>query len=116
MNIPFQLSREQCQAEIKHFSGANYHKFTNIAQAEAYVNAPEPSTAGSPRKAQVSFPSSDTRSSKRPRLMNDEGEGAAEDEDKSSQDVVYCDGACKGNGKSGSVAGIGVYWGPRDPR
>ena len=31
-------------------------------------------------------------------------------------DVVYSDGACKGNGKVGPVAGIGVWWGPDDPR
>lgn len=30
--------------------------------------------------------------------------------------VVYCDGACKGNGKVGSVAGIGVWWGNNDSR
>lgn len=30
--------------------------------------------------------------------------------------VVYSDGACKGNGKVGSVAGIGVWWGNNDPR
>ena len=30
--------------------------------------------------------------------------------------VVYCDGACKGNGKAGSVAGIGVWWGRGDSR
>jgi ribonuclease HI len=26
-------------------------------------------------------------------------------------DIVYCDGACKGNGQQGAVAGIGVWWG-----
>ncbi|TFK63966.1 ribonuclease H-like protein, partial [Pluteus cervinus] len=31
-------------------------------------------------------------------------------------DVVYSDGACKGNGRPGSVAGIGVWWGHDDPR
>ena len=36
--------------------------------------------------------------------------------DESGWDVVYSDGACKGNGKVGSVAGIGVWWGPDDPR
>ncbi|KAL0569981.1 hypothetical protein V5O48_011974 [Marasmius crinis-equi] len=30
--------------------------------------------------------------------------------------VVYCDGACKGNGKEGSVAGIGVWWAHDDKR
>jgi len=30
--------------------------------------------------------------------------------------VVYTDGACSGNGRSGSTAGIGVWWGPNDAR
>ncbi|KAL0066624.1 hypothetical protein AAF712_006428 [Marasmius tenuissimus] len=30
--------------------------------------------------------------------------------------VVYCDGACKGNGQDGSVAGIGVWWAHDDKR
>ena len=30
--------------------------------------------------------------------------------------VVYCDGACRGNGKTGSIAGVGVYWGEGDQR
>ncbi|KAH9957145.1 ribonuclease H-like domain-containing protein [Russula dissimulans] len=30
--------------------------------------------------------------------------------------VVYTDGACSGNGQSGSIAGIGVWWGPNDAR
>ncbi|KDR85557.1 hypothetical protein GALMADRAFT_35681, partial [Galerina marginata CBS 339.88] len=31
-------------------------------------------------------------------------------------DIVYSDGACKGNGKVGSIAGVGVWWGPNDSR
>jgi len=31
-------------------------------------------------------------------------------------DVVYSDGACQGNGGPNAVAGIGVWWGPGDPR
>lgn len=30
--------------------------------------------------------------------------------------VVYTDGSCRGNGKVGSVAGVGVWWGDDDPR
>jgi hypothetical protein len=33
-----------------------------------------------------------------------------------TEDVVYTDGACSRNGHTGSVAGIGVWWGPNDPR
>lgn len=31
-------------------------------------------------------------------------------------DIVYSDGACKGNGGRHAVAGIGVWWGHDDPR
>lgn len=31
-------------------------------------------------------------------------------------DIVYSDGACKANGARGAIAGIGVWWGPNDPR
>ncbi|KAJ7204408.1 ribonuclease H-like domain-containing protein [Mycena pura] len=37
-------------------------------------------------------------------------------EDGDGRLVVYSDGACKGNGQAGSVAGIGVWWGEGDPR
>ncbi|KAG1773988.1 ribonuclease H-like domain-containing protein [Suillus placidus] len=37
-------------------------------------------------------------------------------EDEPGYDVVYSDGACKGNGQVGSVAGVGVWWGWNDSR
>jgi hypothetical protein len=40
----------------------------------------------------------------------------AEVEDTTGWDIVYSDGACKGNGKVGSFAGVGVWWGPKDKR
>jgi hypothetical protein len=33
-----------------------------------------------------------------------------------AEEVVYTDGACSRNGRAGSVAGIGVWWGPNDTR
>lgn len=36
--------------------------------------------------------------------------------DESTWDIAFTDGACRGNGKVGSVAGIGVWWGRDDPR
>ena len=30
--------------------------------------------------------------------------------------VVYCDGCCFNNGRTGASAGIGVYWGEDSPR
>jgi ribonuclease HI len=29
---------------------------------------------------------------------------------------IYTDGACRGNGKKGAFGGVGVYFGPQDPR
>ncbi|KAG9053858.1 hypothetical protein FS842_006941 [Serendipita sp. 407] len=43
---------------------------------------------------------------------NDKVKGGAQ----SDADIVYTDGACRGNGKAGAVAGIGVWWGSDDPR
>ena len=31
-------------------------------------------------------------------------------------DIVYSDGACRANGAANAVGGIGVWWGPNDPR
>jgi ribonuclease HI len=30
--------------------------------------------------------------------------------------IIYTDGACRGNGRNGSIAGVGVFFGPQDPR
>jgi hypothetical protein len=43
-------------------------------------------------------------------------ESSPDVQDESIWDVAYTDGACKGNGQPGSVAGIGVWWGRDDPR
>jgi ribonuclease HI len=37
-------------------------------------------------------------------------------QDESGWDVVYSDGACKGNGQARATAGVGVWWGENDPR
>jgi ribonuclease HI len=29
---------------------------------------------------------------------------------------VWTDGACRANGQRGAIAGVGVYFGPRDPK
>lgn len=30
--------------------------------------------------------------------------------------IAYSDGACRGNGNANAIAGVGVWWGPEDPR
>ena len=89
--------REECQEQVHGFVGARYKKFKTEEEAQAYV-------AGVP--IAPSWVHSPASKSPAPGDVVDE----------TGWDVVYCDGACKGNGMPGSVAGIGVWWGKNDPR
>ena len=88
--------REECRQQVENYPGAIFKKFGSMADATAYVTGAGGST------------SSSSSPSKRKKI--------SEEEDDEDVDVVYCDGACKGNGHEGSVAGIGVWWGAGDPR
>ena len=48
--------------------------------------------------------------------LNETKRTIGEAENESGWDIVYSDGACKGNGKVDSVAGLGVWWGHHDAR
>lgn len=95
--------RSECEAQIKGYPGAKYKKFMNAAEAEAFASGV--AVAVNPGN----FDASPEAKSKK-RAMS------AEVEDESEWDVVYSDGACKGNGQEGSYAGVGVWWGENDPR
>lgn len=107
--------REECDAQIRGYKGAKYKKFSDAAAAEEFV-----ATNASTSLAISEIPGDNTaanattanalvkKGKKRVRSPDIDDEGG--------WDVVYCDGACKGNGRAGSVAGIGVWWGRNDPR
>lgn len=97
------FSRSDCEERIKGYQGAVFKKFSTAAEAEAFAKG-EPSTTTTQKPVPVE---NKTTSNKRTLTTST-------NEDQSI--VVYSDGACKGNGKEGSVAGIGVYWGTDDPR
>ncbi|PPQ99538.1 hypothetical protein CVT24_005328 [Panaeolus cyanescens] len=97
-------SWDDCEAQVKGFLGAKYKKFLNRAEAEAFV-------AGGGPAAPSAAPSTSVAASK-----NLQATKTPDEDDESGFIVVYTDGACKGNGKNGSVAGVGVWWGPNDPR
>ena len=59
------------------------------------------------------YPRPSSLTSRGPIKMTSNAELAKEEE---GWDVVYTDGACKGNGQAGSIAGVGVWWGYNDPR
>ncbi|TFK41995.1 ribonuclease H-like domain-containing protein [Crucibulum laeve] len=97
---------DDCQAQIKGYPNAKYKKFPNAAEAEQFLVGTATTSALA------------TSSSSAEATTNAKGKKRAYDEDvdETGWDVVYSDGACKGNGKVGSMAGIGVWWGPSDAR
>jgi ribonuclease HI len=112
---------EECEAQVKNFHGAIYKKLTTETEALAFITMESRPSLPSSRlsssavsPAAISPPRSvaATSSTFRPStaiVANDK-------EDEPGYDVVYSDGACKGNGQAGSVAGVGVWWGWNDSR
>jgi len=89
--VPF---REECKDQTEGYPNARYKRFGTQKAAEDFVHGifSTPLPAKGKKRAHARI------------------------EDESCWDVVYSDGACKGNGKPGSVAGVGVWWGHEDPR
>ncbi|KAH9832886.1 ribonuclease H-like domain-containing protein [Rhodofomes roseus] len=156
------LTWDDCLPHVNGFPGATYKKFTNVIEAEAWIEAvgegkagsrsTAPTTARPPisRPAQtsaptttrsaVAVPSTSPRSPAKPRSPTKpvysgtesgvvEGSSTSPNskkrkrslagqpvQDETGWQIVYSDGACKGNGKVGSIAGIGVWWGHGDER
>ncbi len=100
--------RKHCEAQIKGFPNARHKKFVSLRDAQEFVTGADASnTPHSEEESPKSASGSKTGGQKR---------FFAEIEDESGWDVVYSDGACKGNGKVGSVAGLGIWWGEDDAR
>ncbi|PSR73014.1 hypothetical protein PHLCEN_2v11118 [Hermanssonia centrifuga] len=105
----------ECEAHVKGFHGAKYKKFHTIVEAEAWI-----ASGGSSKPLSTADVGA---SSKQPPAASDGvtnvGGASGSNAGGTTKDgwlVVYCDGACKGNGKRSSVAGVGVWWGQGDPR
>ncbi|TBU44551.1 Caulimovirus viroplasmin-domain-containing protein [Dichomitus squalens] len=133
---------DECQQQVTGFTGNKHQKFSTLEHAKSYLSqhgidtnndTPKPPPSSSVSSsipstwkrgqhgakpytkpvASVSKPESKAGDSKPSRWATVTTERI---QDESGWDVVYSDGACKGNGKPGSVAGIGVWWGRDDPR
>ncbi|EIW87166.1 ribonuclease H-like protein [Coniophora puteana RWD-64-598 SS2] len=105
-------------------TGARHKKFGSIEDAQAFVDVqdvPSPhrtraSVANATAPAASSAAVIENPAGPRATRYKHEPAGREEHEDEVGADVVYCDGACRGNGQPGSVAGLGVWWGHDDPR
>ena len=81
--------------QVSGFAGARHKKFHTRIEAERWLQ--DPSKPPAPRPA----PKAVVKAVKSTEVGID-GQGRL---------VVYTDGACKGNGQQGAVAGVGVWWG-----
>ena len=131
------LVRDECQQQVSGFTGNKHQKFSTLEQARAYlaqhgVASGNSSTSVSSSTNPVPPSSRKAHGPKPYERLTPANEKAQEKgrssksrwaalsteviQDESGWDVVYSDGACKGNGKIGSIAGVGVWWGRDDPR
>ncbi|KAF5368515.1 hypothetical protein D9758_002392 [Tetrapyrgos nigripes] len=131
---------DECTAQVKGYPGARYKLFRKLEEAKAwngkYSNDKEELEADSEEKqaessvklavgvaasSSKSLPNQDPDDSKgKKRAFDTEVTPSFPKIHVSGETggnlVVYCDGACKGNGQPGSVAGVGVWWGYGDER
>jgi len=104
----FSLStyRKVCEEQIKSYPGSRYKKFATLLEAQDFIGGVESSEIAAP-SASTAENLNETKGKKRT---------IGEAENESGWDIVYSDGACKGNGKVDPVAGLGVWWGHGDAR
>ncbi|RDX43197.1 hypothetical protein OH76DRAFT_1237821 [Lentinus brumalis] len=123
---------DECLQQVSGFMGNKHQKFPTLEQARAYLAQQRVDIGGSTASSSSApLPPSRRTHGFKPYDKPEPTNAAPQDTprgskwaaltteviaDESGWDVVYSDGACKGNGKVGSVAGIGVWWGANDPR
>ncbi|KAG8945980.1 hypothetical protein FRC04_012098 [Tulasnella sp. 424] len=137
---------EECKAQVEGFPRAEYKRFGNLKDAEGFIgvayiettltksaqtyeDSPSPSSvssASSRPSTSTSVASAAPSTSAAARFKpypTAISKGKVKVEESTSRPIsrdewttAYTDGACRGNGAVGAVAGIGVWYGDNDPR
>lgn len=108
-------SRDECEAQVKGFPKAAYKKFPTRVAAEDYMGGSRAVT--STAQPATTLIKDDTSSSMTTKPLSDLSPTAISAQSSGytvtpdSHLVVWTDGSAVGNGKVGSVGGLGVYWG-----
>lgn len=119
--------RDDCEAQTKGFPGATHKKFKNPNDAAQWLAthgvaveqpAASSSTAAKPaRPSPIARPPPQGAGTKgRVKPGNGSLQGKDVIQDTTGWQLIYSDGACRGNGQVGAVAGVGVWHGPNDKR
>ncbi|KKA30921.1 hypothetical protein TD95_004815 [Thielaviopsis punctulata] len=123
------LNWEETAASITGAVGPRFKKFNTRQEAMAFmrqyaspeaVKAAEAGLIVSGRNAEQGNPEVEAQSRKKSESKAKKKAGAAgsgdEDAEFANHVQVYTDGSSRGNGRVGAAAGVGVYFGPNDPR
>ncbi|KAL2149081.1 hypothetical protein VTH82DRAFT_1767 [Thermothelomyces myriococcoides] len=109
------------QKAIVGWKGPKYRKFNTRAEAEAFVRSysssarEAPSTADTEAEQDDEDDEEDDNSVEEPPPKKTRT-AAKPATSRSGVVVIYTDGSSLGNGRNGASAGVGVYFGPGDPR
>lgn len=103
------LRRSDCEQNVKGYSGASFKKFDTLAEAQSFSSggAAPASSSGYSGSSYCGYSSSSgggynsSSGDHRFHVANDSSSG---------RNVVYTDGSCINNGRSGASAGYGVYF------
>lgn len=120
----------ECQAQVNGFSNPLFKKFHDLESAREWVGIPKrtldsdaqlpPSKRHEKTKASFSSSSSSDPSVISSIIPTSKSQASVdtphEQMQSTTEHVVYTDGACRGNGRAGSLAGVGVWWGNNDHR
>lgn len=135
--------RDECDAQVKGFSQPVFKKFADLAEAEQWANArliqssptshapTAPTSPSKPKSSSFASKSSPVKpiskasapaSSSKPNSTSVNYVASSSSQFDDDWEEVYTDGACRNNqgkklGKGPPPkAGLGVWWGPNDPR
>ncbi|KAL2263585.1 hypothetical protein VTK26DRAFT_6052 [Humicola hyalothermophila] len=100
----------KAQEAIVGWKGPKYKKFDTLAEAEAFVRNYHAATATAAGRGSDGTGQTEEPPTKKAKTS------AKPPSSRSDVMVVYTDGSSLGNGKDGASAGVGVYFGPSDPR
>ncbi|RLV96656.1 Ribonuclease H [Spathaspora sp. JA1] len=126
-------SWEECKAQVNGHSGSQFKKFDSPQGASDYMNKNSSSSTSSSSYGRSSYssssyssPSYSSSSYSSPSYSTPSYSSSSyssssyskpSSQKKTSNEAIYVDGACRGNGKDSSPAsGYGVYYGPNDSR
>lgn len=114
------IYRSECEDNVRGFPNASFKKFPLRREAEAFIQGSSSSTHTSEpsayKKPPRISPNRTIVAVVQPRDQQQTIDATGHSNNRDNRIIVYCDGSALNNGRLGSRAGAGVYFGPNDAR